>query len=145
MLADSASRAMGALISKYKSCKFMKYKTYTKLFNTLVCPITDYCAGIWGLGEFDKINHVLVQGIRAFLGAHRHIAKACLLSDMGWPLDTTRRKVEILRYWNRIHHLSDNRLTKKIFNWLYNGNSAWCRDACEVLTECEMLDVYRTV
>ena len=104
---------------------------------------TDYCAGIWGLGEFDKINHVLVQGIRAFLGAHRHIAKACLLSDMGWPLDTTRRKVEILRYWNRIHHLSDNRLTKKIFNWLYNGNSVWCRDACEVLTECEMLDVYR--
>ena len=141
MLADSACRAMGALISKFKSCKFMKYKTYTKLFNTLVCPITDYCAGIWGLGEFDKINHVLVQGIRAFLGAHRHIAS--LLSDMGWPLDTTRRKVEILRYWNRIHHLSDNRLTKKIFNWLYNGNSAWCRDACEVLTECEMLDVYR--
>ena len=63
MLADSASRAMGALISKFKSCKFMKYKTYTKLFNTLVCPITDHCAGIWGLGEFDKINHVLVQSI----------------------------------------------------------------------------------
>ena len=54
-LSESATRALGSLISKYKSTIFMHYHTYTKLFNSLVCPITEYGAGIWGLGEFKNI------------------------------------------------------------------------------------------
>ena len=76
-----ASYAYGSLISKYKSTKFMHYHTYTKLFNSLVCPITEYGAGIWGLGEFENI--ILLTACRTYLGAHRHVAKTCLVADMG--------------------------------------------------------------
>ena len=54
---------------------------YTKLFNSLVCPITEYGAGIWGLGEFENI--ILLTACRTYLGAHRHVAKTCLVADMG--------------------------------------------------------------
>ena len=109
-LSESVTRALGSLISKYKSAKFMHYHTYTKLFNSLVCPITEYGAGIWGLGEFENINKILLTACRTYLGAHRHVAKTCLVADMGWLSDYNRRQVEMLRTWN----------------------SAWCRDIQEV-------------
>ena len=79
---------------KYKSTKFMHYHTYTKPFNSLVCPITEYGAGIWGLGEFENI--ILLTACRTYLGAHRHVAKTCLVPDMGWLSDYNRRQVEVL-------------------------------------------------
>ena len=78
VLAESATRAMGSLKAKYTKAKFMHYSTYTKLFNSLVCPITDYCAGAWGLGEFESINNILQSACRNFLGAHRHVARICI-------------------------------------------------------------------
>ena len=139
-LSESATRALGSLISKYKSTKFMHYHTYTKLFNSLVCPITEYGAGIWGLGEFENI--ILLTACRTYLGAHRHVAKTCLVADMGWLSDYNRRQVEMLRTWNRLVKLPKDRLTYKIFQWSYERNSAWCRDIQEVFSRCEMLDVY---
>ena len=38
ILAKSAGRALGSIISKYKSFKNMGYKTYTKLFESCVGP-----------------------------------------------------------------------------------------------------------
>ena len=110
-VSESATRALGSLISKYKSTKFMHYHTYTKLFNSLVCPITEYGAGIWGLGEFENI--ILLTACRTYLGAHRHVAKTCLVAD------NNRRQVEMLRTWNRLVKLPKDRLTYKIFQWSY--------------------------
>ena len=142
-LSESATRAPGSLISKYKSAKFMHYHTYTKLFNSLVCPITEYGAGIWGLGEFKNINKILLTACRTYLGAHRHhVAKTCLVADMGWVSDYNRRQIEMLRTWNRLIKLTKDRLTYKIFQWSYERNSAWCRDIQEVFSRCKMLDVY---
>ena len=41
-LSESAGRALGQLISKFKGTKNMGYKTYTKLFNACITPILDY-------------------------------------------------------------------------------------------------------
>ena len=142
LLSESATRALGSLISKYKSAKFMHYHTYTKLFNSLVCPITEYGAGIWGLGEFENINKILLTACRTYLGAHRHVAKTCLVADMGWVSDYNRRQIEMLRTWNRLIKLPKDRITYKIFQWSYERNSAWCRDIQEVFSRCKMLDVY---
>ncbi len=43
ILADSAGRALGSIISKYKWLQDMGYTTYTKLFESSVKPILCYC------------------------------------------------------------------------------------------------------
>ena len=47
VLAESGGRALGAVYSKFKQLKGLGYNTYTKLYNTGVTPILDYCSGVW--------------------------------------------------------------------------------------------------
>ena len=46
-LADSAGRALGSVISKFYSFKNIGYSTFSKLYDTTVWPILDYCSSIW--------------------------------------------------------------------------------------------------
>ncbi len=41
-----AGRAMGSIISKFKSLKNVGFETYSKLYHSGVVPIMDYCSGI---------------------------------------------------------------------------------------------------
>ncbi len=117
VLADSAGRALGAVISKFKANKGLGFKTYTKLFDTGVCPIMDYCGGIWGFADFDKLNTIQNRAIRFFLGVHKFAPNLAINADMGWYMSVTRRKVEMLRYWNRLQSTNDDRLLKKVYKW----------------------------
>ncbi len=40
-----------------------------------------------------------------------------LRGEMGWHSIRLTRWLNMLKYWNRLINLDDNRLTKKIFNW----------------------------
>jgi len=46
-LADSAGRALGSVISKFNAFKDIGFYTYTKLFDSSIWPILDYCSSIW--------------------------------------------------------------------------------------------------
>ena len=50
-LADGASRALGKLLIKYYSNIGLAINTYTKLYEACVCPIMDYCSGVWGIAQ----------------------------------------------------------------------------------------------
>ena len=87
---------------------------YTKLFNSLVCPITEYGAGIWGLGEFENI--ILVNSLPNLLRSPPTRSKNLPGCRYGWLSDYNRRQVEMLRTWNRLVKLPKDRLTYKIFS-----------------------------
>ena len=57
-LAKAGNRALGAIISKYNSINGLGYYTYSKLFNSCVCPILDYCAEIWGTKFYKQIESI---------------------------------------------------------------------------------------
>ena len=60
-LSKSASRALGAITNKYFTHNGVDYKTYTKLFDYMVCPIMEYGCEIWGARKrdcMDVIQHV---------------------------------------------------------------------------------------
>ena len=82
-LADGASRALGKLLSKYYSNKGLAINTYTKLYEACVCPIMDYCSGVWGYSPNDKIHKVHMRAIRCFLGVNRYAAKAGMEGELG--------------------------------------------------------------
>ena len=46
------------MISKIHTYKDVGYNTYSKLFNSCVAPVIDYCSGVWGFEQFNKIDTV---------------------------------------------------------------------------------------
>ena len=57
-LADAGSRSLGKLIAKFYSNKGLGYKTYTKLYDTCVAPVMDYCSAIWGYETHIKLDRI---------------------------------------------------------------------------------------
>ena len=64
VLSQAGGRALGAMISKTHGYKDIGYNAYSKLFNSCVAPVTDYCSGVWGFKQFNKIDIVQDRAIR---------------------------------------------------------------------------------
>ena len=101
----------------------MGFATYSKLYANCVAPIMDYCSAVWGFKNQQKCNSVQQRACRYYMELHKlaplHMLHA-IQGDMGWDLNITRWHLQMLRYWNRVIRLDDNRLTKHILNWDYN-------------------------
>ena len=48
MLSESAGRALGGIINKFKSLKGMGFRTFEKMYLTGVTSVAEYAADIWG-------------------------------------------------------------------------------------------------
>ncbi len=60
-LRDAGSRALGALTSKHYANKGLDFKTFEKLYECTVNPVTDYAAGVWGYKTYDDLNKLQTQ------------------------------------------------------------------------------------
>ena len=62
VIADSASRSFGAIVSKCKAKGGMPLNLFSKLYDSLVWPVIDYSSSVWGCHEYNKINslHIYV-------------------------------------------------------------------------------------
>ena len=63
--------ALGLIISKFYANGGMPSKVFPKVYESLVAPIIDYCAAIWGLREFSYINVVQNRVCRVCSGLSR--------------------------------------------------------------------------
>lgn len=142
ILAQSASRALGSIVSKLKRNNFMAYSTYSKLYDSCVVPIADYASEIWGFRNFNMPNTLQNRAMRIFLGVHRFAPVAGLEGDMVWLSPQYRRWLNMIRFWNRLILMENERLTRKVFDWSYNesihGCTNWCYDILSVFKELSM-------
>ena len=79
IIAQSAIRALGLLIAKYKNMGG-KYNVFTQLFDSMVWLIISFGAAIWGSKSFPCINAVQNRAMRFFLGTgtlrqHRYLER----------------------------------------------------------------------
>ena len=95
----------------------LSYNTYRAMFNGCVVPILDYSAGVWGYGAHSKLDSIQNRALRYFLGVYEYAANLAINGDVGWTPCRVRRKVEMLRLWNRLVSLEDHRVTKHVFMW----------------------------
>ena len=58
MLSTAGNRALGSLLSKYKSNKQMPFSVYSKLFFSCVAPVLDYGSEVWGMYKLKEIEKV---------------------------------------------------------------------------------------
>ena len=117
LLSGAANRALGSIINQFKLFKNAGYKAFSKLFNTNVCSILDYCSGVWGNKAFHVIDKVQYRAQRWYLGVHNKTPLHAIAGDMGWDDSLIRRHISILRLWNRLIKMDNSRIAKMIFMW----------------------------
>ena len=143
-MSKAGGRALGAIISKIQSHKDVGFKTYSKLFSSCVVPVLDYCSGVWGLKQFDKIDMIQNRAIIYFMGVHRFTPILAMTGDMGWVTSTHRRWVNLLRLWNRLVCMDNTRLTKIVFEYDYNRTGkTWCSDIKTILGQVGLLSSFQ--
>ncbi len=57
-------------------------------------------------------------------GVHKFVPIDAINGDMRWTSSYVKLKINIIRFWNRLMCMNNNRLPKIIFNWdySYRGN-----------------------
>ena len=145
LLAQAGTRALGAIVSKLRYNEDIQYETFTRCFNSNVNPVTDYGSEVWGYRKESCTDTIQLKAIRSYLGVHKHAPNLAILGDMGWTPSIIRRKLNLLRYWNRLIKLEDHRLTKHVFISDYHNEATWCKNVKNIFHELEMSDLYESL
>lgn len=143
-LGASGSRALGAIIGKAKTYKDIGYKSYTKLIDTCVNSVTDYCGEFLGHDTPKCIVDVQLRAARFYLGLPRNTSLCCLSSEMGWLPAVDRRYVCVLRYYNRLMRMDLSRMPRRVFESTVNTPGSWAWKTRDLLISLG-LDLYWTV
>ena len=136
------------VISKCKQLNDLSYPMFTKLYNAGVVPVQDYGAEVWGYSKHESCNTVHHRALRFFFGVHKYAPIAAMQGDINWVPPIYRRWVVIIRFWNRLINMTDNRLTKQVFlsdlNECNNNNNNdnWCSDVKRILSIVDLSDVF---
>ena len=127
-VAKSASRALSLVITKYKSCGGLAFRTYTKLYETMVWSIIGYGASIWGSREYNCINSVQLKAARFFLGVGRYTPNAGVLGDIGWDPVVSKQWKVVTSQWSRMRTMGEDRLNFKIYKWSERSSGRSCKN-----------------
>ncbi|MES9883775.1 MAG: reverse transcriptase family protein [Sedimenticola sp.] len=140
VLRDAGSRALGAICAKHFATNGLTYKTYEKLYNCTVTPVTDYAAGVWGFKPYDVLDKLQNRALRTFLCVGKQTPILAVHGDTNWTSPTTRRHCDIVRLWHRLANFSTNRIAHKVLTWdiltTQTCRNTWYADLCNILTEC---------
>jgi hypothetical protein len=116
-LTTSASRALGALTTKFYQCGGMDYEIFTKLYNSLVVPVFTYASSIWGLNKFKCVNVIQQRAAKIFLGLNKTAPNNAAIGDIGWTTCYARQLGEVYRMQWRLSNMDDTRITKIVHRW----------------------------
>ena len=72
-VAKAANRALyGLIIAKDKAFGSLPFRSYTKLFDTMVWSVINYGSAIWGTKQYSCINAIQTRAERYFLGVRKY-------------------------------------------------------------------------
>ena len=82
--------------------------------------------------------------MKVFLGVHKFACNEAVEADMGWFPNSITRTINLLRFWNRLIKLDNDRLTKKVFLHEYrvNRRGSWCFFVKRTLASIGMGHIY---
>ena len=101
---------------------------YTKLFESIVSPVINYRACIWGFKTYSCINAVQNRAMRFFLGVGRYTPVAALHGEMGWEPCIVKQWVCIGRFVVRTSCTNASRINERISLWADSRSSSKCKN-----------------
>ncbi len=115
LLANSAERALGAVINKVKANKDLGFNSFTTLVESCVCPILSYGSGVWGQKYYKSCEDVILRACRFYSGVHRLTPIPGIQGDFGWLDCRSRWLVKSARLYNRFIRMDNDRINKRVF------------------------------
>jgi hypothetical protein len=115
-LAGAGGRALGKIFASHKRLHGMGFDTFTKMYESMVDPIIFYGAGVWGTKNFHQPVTIQNRAQRLFLGVHKYACNEAVNGDMGWRSASAKQQLWVLRLWNHLCEMDEDRLCKKFFN-----------------------------
>ncbi len=135
-LAGAAGRSLGGIITKFNTYRNVGFKTFSKLYDSGVVPVLEYCAGVWGNNNLECCDKIQQRALRYYLGVHQKTPILALEGDTGWKKCQNRRLILMCKLWNRIVCMEESRLTRKIFDHEYKlCSNNWCEEIKLLLTK----------
>ena len=65
-----------------------------------------------------------------------------LIGELAFTPPEVRRKIEMIRLWNRIVKMPEGRLPKIIFNLEFENKNSWCRDLRSIFEQTNFMHVF---
>ena len=145
VLEKSAGRALGCIISKFKYLKNAGYKTFKKLYESQVVPISDYFSCLWSHKKLRTANKVHNKALRYFLGVSCKTPIYGMNGDIGWSTPVSRHYLNMLKYWNRLNTMDDSRIAKIVFNWdVLDPSIGWANTMAQLFEKLNIYDLFET-
>ena len=144
---ESASRALGCLVTKMIKNGGFPYKVYSILYQSCVASISDYGSEVFGYEYYQSKQNLHLRAIRAYLGVPKNSSHDAVLSEVDWLQPHLRSRLNMVRFFSRVRKMNDSRLTKIVFKWDKSLNdsgevSTWCAELKTILRECNMEHVF---
>ena len=128
-LTAAASRSFGRIYSIFKSVGNLGINTYETLYSSYVQSIMNYASGVWGFRHYDSPQVLQNRIMRFYLGVHKFAPVSSTKIEMDWLECRESRWLDMLRFFNRINKMNDNRLPKLIYKWdLGLGLDSWASE-----------------
>ena len=91
------------------------------------------------LRNFESVNTIQNRAIRFYLGVHKFAPNVGINGEIGWVTRNICRKVDMIKFWNRLQRTDGSRLLKKVFNW----DKRLCKKnwSSEIRAICDDLDI----
>ena len=128
IIAQSANRALGLLIAKSKAFGGFQYGPFTKLYESIVCPVISYGAAVWATQSYNCINAVQNRAARYFLNVGKYTPNAAINGDIGWTPMVAKCWKSVLTFWCRCINMDATRMNKKIFCWSNSKSNTQCKN-----------------
>ena len=112
-LSSREGRSLVSCIFRFQSMKNVGYRTYTQLYNSMVVPMSDYFAGIWGIRKFEPSDKLQNRAIRFFLGLGPKTPICGMQGDMGWASPSCGHIIKNVKLWSRIIKMEQSSLPFK--------------------------------
>ena len=114
LVVQSASRAFGSIISKFRSKGGLPFAVYTKLYDTLVWQILNYSAPIWGIRDYNAVNKLHNQAWPFYLGIGRYTPTAAVRGEKGWSVPHHKQWVSVIKLFHHFLKMDDSRVNRHI-------------------------------
>ncbi|XP_046559796.1 uncharacterized protein LOC124268826 [Haliotis rubra] len=88
-------------------------------------PILLYCATIWGLYGHREISNIQNRAGGFFLSVPRNASNCAVQGELGWRTCLTQQQIESFRCFVKLYHMSEDRLTNKVFRWSMNRKGSF--------------------
>ena len=109
------------------------------IFDTVVKPILTYGSDVWGANKtgLTAINKVFLRFVRCTLGVKATTCNIIVFGECGCIPPNIACKIAIMCYMNRLYHLPERSIVKRVYNVLENlhlrGFATWITKVRELI------------